>query len=184
MLGQISFLFQISQPFSPISEGISFVNSQLRWGRFQSTLKNRWEMWNGWNFRVITMREGGSSWPFKGRQGDTDLNWKLCCLYWFSVLTVAIGKCFQTDHFRSRHVNVGGWTTLPLVLKQIKCIFMVVMKLENWSYYSTVILKRMLSHHDATQKVWWYLASRCPRAFQRYIIWMISHQKFLDATIP
>ena len=60
-VGQASFLFHISQGFLPILEGRSVEKSKSRWGRFHFTFKNRWEMWNGFNLRVITMRGRGIS---------------------------------------------------------------------------------------------------------------------------
>ena len=88
-LGQHNFEFRyvsrmrwdvVGQPSSlfHILERMGVENSKLRWGRFRFTFKNRWEMWNRCNFRVITVRGQGISiwWPCKA--GDTDLTPKLC----------------------------------------------------------------------------------------------------------
>ena len=67
----------ISQQLS-ILEGIiiSVEQSKLQWYRFHFTYKNRWEMWNECNLRVITMRD--EAFPFhspvnSGDRGGTQI---------------------------------------------------------------------------------------------------------------
>ena len=80
---QAWFLFNTSQEFLPLLEQWNTPSlfrghndkfwSTQNWtlGRVYSTFKNRWEMWNGCNFRVISMRGRGISisWPCKLRLG-------------------------------------------------------------------------------------------------------------------
>ena len=82
-MGQASFLFHtISSNF----KGQKCWKIKKWWGGFHFTFKKRWEMWNGCNVRVNTIRGQGISFygPVKiqvRQQEDTDLNPKLCWLY-------------------------------------------------------------------------------------------------------
>ena len=113
---QASFLFHISQQFLPILEGTSVEKSKLRQGKFHYTLKNRWEMCNGCNFRVITIR--GCAFPFHGpvnwdEAGNKDLNSKLCC--------PKLGEC----------IHIGGWCVM--VMQRFMGIFTVFFfVITNW----------------------------------------------------
>ena len=114
VVGQASFLFHISQQFLPILEGISVEKSKLRGGRFHFTFKNRWEMWNGCNFRVITMRGRGFSFhgPVNlGEAGGHRSKLKVVLALQHSSL----GKIFLIKHWRNKYCHKSMLEKLNLL---------------------------------------------------------------------
>ena len=113
VVGQVSFLFHISQQFLPISESISVEKSKSRWGGFHFTFENIWEMWNGCKFGWLPWAH--EAFPFHGpinsgeaggHRSQTEVvlafKWPMpnhCKYYWntYSQLIMIVG--FVLTHY-------------------------------------------------------------------------------------